>query len=57
MNLDIVIGFGGWTQMFIGALAFVVIGLLVDVARERALREMRSKPGATSAPIEAEPPA
>jgi hypothetical protein len=57
MNLDVVVGFGGWTLLFIGALAFVDIALLVDAARQRALRDIRNQPGATSAPIEAEPPA
>jgi hypothetical protein len=56
MNLDIVVGFGGWTLLFLGAVAFGAIGLWVDAARQRALRDMRAQPGTSSAPTEAEPP-
>ena len=56
MNFDFVLGFGGWTLLFLGALAFGLLALWVDAARQRALRDMRARPGSGSAPIEAEPP-
>ncbi len=56
MNFDFVLGFGGWTLLFLAALAFVALGLWVDAARQRALHDLGAQPGASSAPIESEPP-
>ena len=43
MNLDIVFGFGSWTLLFLGAVAFGAIGLWVDAARQRAIREQQRR--------------